>query len=113
MAESFDAKKEGNRIVAAYLSAVGWAKEWQRTIVREIHRPQEREVIEEKIRKVDHQIEDAEGKFSDEVDHWLKSKDPMRFEVLETIYNKLKVRNDLGYFAKAALERIKRSLPPV
>jgi hypothetical protein len=113
MAESFDYKKEGRRIAAAYLNRLGWIGEQKRFAAGEVRTLKDREVLEEKFRQAQEREEEAGGKLAEEVDVWLKSKDPMRFVVLEEVYQILEKRGDLDFFGKQTLTRLKKALPPV
>lgn len=103
---------EGQKIARDYLSKLGWAKEWQRTVEQEIRPAQTREEEEGKFRKADQMIEDAEANLSAEFDKWRKSDRPEAKEVLSTILKELGDRTDLGFFGKRIVDRIRVILRP-
>lgn len=108
-----DPLHEGQKIARDYLSKVGWAREWRRTVEREIRPAWTREEEEEKFRKADQMEEDAEANLSAEFDKWRKSSLPEAKEVLKTILNELGNRTDLGFFGKRIINRIKERFRPL
>ncbi|MBI5699632.1 hypothetical protein HZC35_04890 [Candidatus Saganbacteria bacterium] len=107
-----DPINEGQKIARGYLSKLGWAREWRRTVEQEIRPAWTREEEEEKFRKADQMEEDAEANLSTEFDKWRKSNMPEAKAVLRTILNELGNRTDLGFFGKRIIDRIKEILRP-
>ncbi len=103
---------EGRRIAGNYLSKLGWAREWRRTVTREIRPAWNREEMEEKFRRADEMDEEAEAFFSAEYDRLRKDPNPINKEILTVIYKQLAERNDLGFIGKRIVARIKESLRP-
>ena len=68
---------------------------------------------EEKFHKADQMEEDAEANLSTEFDRWRKSNLPEAKEVLKIILNELGQRNDLGFFGKRIINRIKGMFRPL
>jgi hypothetical protein len=109
MAErEFNPTEEGRRIAREYLSKRGWAREWRRTLFRQLYPAVQREEYEEKQRRCDQMEEEAEEFFSREVERWRHDPSPEAKEVLRAIYEMLGHRTDLGFFAKRIIERLKR-----
>jgi len=108
-----DPQAEGRRITRNYLSKLGWAREWRRTITREIRPAWTREEMEEKFRRADALEEEAEANLSSEFERLRKSTEPSARETLKTILADLEHRTDLGYFGKRILARIKEMLRPL
>ena len=106
----FRPEEEGRRIAREYLSGLGWARQWRDTISREYFPAYDREKREERVRQADQRVEDAEDKFSSEVDKYLQSRDTDSKIVLETVHNALCRRNDLGFFGKRIMGHIKNRL---
>ena len=111
MAEELnDAQKEGMRIAREYLSKLGWVRAARQTTERQIIPAWTREEREQAFREDDQKIEDAEERFGQEVDRYRKEGSQFAKEVLETVYNMLKNRRDLGFFGKRIVARIKDEL---
>lgn len=110
--EGFNPVEEGRRIAREYLSKRGWAREWRRTLNRQLYPEVQREEFEEKERRCDRMEEDAEEFFSREVERWRHDSSPQAKEVLRTIYEMLGKRTDLGFFAKRIVDRLKREFSP-
>ena len=108
-----DPVHEGQKIARDYLSRLGWAREWKRTVQQEIRPASTREEEEEKFRKVDRMEEEAEANLSAEFDKWRKSNLPEAKEVLRTILNELGNRTNLGFFGKRIINRIKEMFRPL
>ncbi|MFA4844059.1 MAG: hypothetical protein WC632_03820 [Candidatus Margulisiibacteriota bacterium] len=108
MSEEFDPVAEGRRIVSAYLSHLGWAKEWRRSLNTQLYPAFEREELEEKERLCDQREEEAEAGLSSQVERWRHDDSPQAKEVLRTIFDLLRNRNDLGFFAKRIVEHLRR-----
>jgi hypothetical protein len=107
-----DATSEGRRIARNYLSKLGWAREWRRTITREIRPAWTREVMEDKFRRADALEEEAEANLSSEFERLRKSAEPSARETLKTILVELGHRTDLGFFGKRILARLREMLRP-
>lgn len=113
MAEvEFNPIEEGRRIAREYLSKRGWAREWRRTLSRELYPAVNREEFEEKQRRCDHMEEEAEEVFSREIERWRHDPSPQAKEVLRAIVEMLGKRLDLGFFAKRIVDRLKRMFSP-
>ena len=110
MAEEFNPSEAGRRIAREYLSKLGWAKEWRRTLNTQLYPAVEREVLEEKERHVDQMEEAAEAGLSTAYDQWRHDLSPQAREVLQGIYEILGKRSDLGFIAKRIVERIRATL---
>lgn len=108
--EEADYIEEGKRIVREYLSGMGWLGTRKRAIFSEIHPAVDREINEERFRSIDQKEEDVEWKFSQDTDRWRKSDDKNRVIVIETILKGMGQRNDLGFFAKRIIERLKKEM---
>ncbi|MGB9613285.1 MAG: hypothetical protein ACPL4K_03810 [Candidatus Margulisiibacteriota bacterium] len=106
--EEFNPTEEGRRIAREYLSKRGWAREWRRTLARQLYPAVQREEFEEKQRRCDQMEEEAEEIFSREIERWRHDPSPQAKEVLRTIYEILGKRIDLGFFAKRVIDRLKR-----
>lgn len=102
-----DPLAEGKRIANDYLSKLNWAKEWKRTIWREIPMAWQRDEREDKIRSADQGEIDAEAGISSAFEKLRKSEDPSDREVLRGIYHTLKGRFDLGFIGMRILSRLK------
>lgn len=102
------ADSQAKRIASAYLSALGWAREWRRTLSRRIQPAWNREEVEAKFRQCNQMEEQAEAQFSAEVDRLEHDSSKEAKAVLETIVKILGNRTDLGFFAKRIVERLKR-----
>jgi len=113
MAEEFNPVEEGCRIANQYLSKRGWAREWRRSLNRQLYPGVQREEFEAKERQCDQMDEEAEEIFSREVERWKEDPSPQAKEVLRTIARILGKRLDLGFFAKRIVDRLKRDLGPV
>ena len=109
MAEEFDPAKEGKRIAREYLSKRGWAREWRRTLERQLYPAVNREDFEAKERQCDQMEQEAEETFSREIERWRHATSPQAKEVLQTIYSLLSPRSDLGFFAKRIVDYLKRN----
>lgn len=110
---AIDPIHEGQKIARDYLSKLGWAREWRRTVQREIRPAWTREEEEEKFRKADQMEEEAEANLSTEFDRWRKSDLPEAKAVLKTILNELGQRTDLGFFGKRIINRIREMFRPL
>jgi len=110
MAEELNTTNEGRRIAREYLSKRGWAREWRRTLNRELYPAFQREELEAKERQCDQLEEDAETFISQEVERWRHDSSPQAKEVLQGIYEILANRNDLGFFAKQIVGHLHRQL---
>ena len=110
MAEEFDPANVGKRIVANYLSGLGWAREWRRTAMREVRPEWTREEMEEKFRRCDRMEEEAEGAFSREVERLRKDLSKGATEVIRTIVKLLEKRTDLTFLGKSIVGHLKREL---
>jgi len=110
MAEDFNPSQEGRRIANEYLSKRGWAREWRRTLNRELYPGFQREEFEEKEQKCDAMEQDAEDFFSAQVERWRRDPSPEAKKVLWAILDTLGKRADLGFFAKRIVDRLKREL---
>jgi len=109
----FNPTEEGRRIANQYLSKRGWAREWRRSLNRQLYPGFQREEFEEKERQVDRIEEEAEEVFSREVEHWRRDASPQAKAVLRTIYEVMGKRTDLGFFAKRIIDRLKREFTPL
>ena len=107
MAEEKDPKVEARRIAGAYLSKLGWTREWRRAIVNEIPPDWRTEDIEVKNRRADTMEEEAETEFSSEFEAMRKSSDPNSKEILREILRILGSRSDLGFIGKRIIARLK------
>jgi len=101
---------EGEKIARAYLSKLGWAHEFRRTLNTEIYPEWRREEFEAKERQVDAMEEEAEAYFSSEYDRLRKSNTPEAGEALKEILKILGPRNDLGFIGRRIVDRIRRTL---
>lgn len=108
MAEEFNPVEEGRRIAHAYLSKRGWAREWRRTLSRQLYPAVQREEFEAKQRQCDQMEEEAEEAFSRSIERWRHDPSSQAKTVLETIVDVLGKRTDLGFFAKRIVDRLKR-----
>ncbi|MCX5750550.1 MAG: hypothetical protein NT099_02580 [Candidatus Saganbacteria bacterium] len=102
-------EKEAQRIVAEYLSGLGWARQWQQVIERE-PRSFGRDEREDKLRKAEKMMEETEDRFSQHVEKYLHDSSPEAKQVLENILKKLSPRRDLGFFCQRILSHIKNKL---
>jgi hypothetical protein len=108
--EDFNPEKEARRIVADYLSGLGWIKQWQGTVAREgraVFKPEE---IEERFRRTGRMMDDTEDRFSQNVEKYLHDNSPQAKEVLTWILKLLSGRRDLGFFCQNVLGHIRRRL---
>lgn len=94
------------------MSRRGWAQEFRRSLNTQLYPAFNREEFEEKQRRVDQMEEEAEELFSREIDRWRHDPSPQAKEVLSNIYEILKGRTDLGFFAKRIVERLRREFKP-
>jgi hypothetical protein len=106
--EEFNYLEEGRRIARTYLSKRGWAREWRRTLSRQLYPEVNREEFEAKERRCDQMEEEAEEIFSREFERWRHESSPQAREVLRGIYELMGRRTDLGFIAKRIVDRIKR-----
>lgn len=113
MGEDFDPIEEGKRIAREYLSKRGWAKEWRRSLERQLYPAVEREEFEAKEKQCDEREEEAEGAFSAKVESWRKDPSPQAKEVLRAIVQMLGRRKDLGFFGKRIVDRLTKELGPL
>jgi len=112
MADEFDPIREGRRIASEYLSKRGWAREWRRTMNRQLYPAVQREEFEEKERRCDGLEEEAEDVFSSEYERLRKDDAPQAKEVRRVIYEILGRRTDLGFIAKRIVDRLKGEFSP-
>lgn len=105
--ENVNPQKEAFKIVDKYLSELGWAREYKNNVMREIGRAYEKD---QKFRQGDQKEEIADGAFASEIDDLIQKKTKQSKEILEIIYKKLKNRNDLGFYGKRMMKRIKDHL---
>lgn len=112
MAEAFNPKEEGHRIANEYLSKRGWAREWRRSLDRQVNPGFQREEFEEKEQQCDRTEEDAEAIFSAKVEQYRRDGSPQAKAVLWSIVDIMERRTDLGFFAKRIIDRLKRELGP-
>jgi hypothetical protein len=103
-------KAEGMRIAHNYLSQLGWAREWRRTVTSEIRPAWNREEIEAKFRRADEMDEAAETNISREFDRLRKNNTPETKETLAVILKQLGSRTDLGFIGKRIVSRIRDML---
>jgi hypothetical protein len=108
--ENLDPKAEGRRIAHNYLSQLGWAREWRRTVTREIRPAWNREEMETKFRRADEMEESAEADISREFDRLRSNLTPGTKETLAIILKELGGRNDLGFIGKRIVVRIRKIL---
>ena len=108
--EEFNPIEAGRRLAREYLSKRGWAREWRRTLSRQLYPAVNREEFEAKERQCDQMEEEAEESFSREIERWRREPSPQAKEVLRTVYEMLGRRTDLGFFAKRIIEYLKRQL---
>jgi len=113
MAEEFNPKEIGRRIANEYLSKRGWAREWRRSMDRQVYPGFQREEFETKERQCDQTEEEAEEVFSTKVEEYRRDRTPQSKEVLWAIVDIMGKRTDLGFFAKRIIDRLKRELGPV
>ena len=106
--EEFNYLEEGRRIARTYLSKHGWAREWRRTLNRQLYPEVNREEFEAKERQCDQMEEEAEEIFSAAYEKWRKEDNPAGREVRRGMYEILGKRSDLGFFAKRIVDRLKR-----
>jgi len=102
-----DPKAEGLRIAHNYLSQLGWAKEWRRTVTSEIRPAWTREEMEGKFRRADEMEEAGEANISREFDRLRNDLSPEKKETLAVILKELGNRNDLGFIGKRIVIRIR------
>jgi len=113
MAEELDYFEAGRQIARQYLSKRGWAREWRRTLSRQLYPAFQREELEAKERQCDQLEEDAEALFSQQYDRWRKEPEPQSGQVLRGIQAVLGKRTDLGLIAKRISDRINRGFSPL
>ena len=101
---------EAQRIIREYLSGMGWVRAQRNILYKELKPAVEREDVEQNFKQLAEKEEDIEWKFGQEVDKWRKSDDPMRKIVLERIVQEVGRRNDLGFFGRRIVDRVKREL---
>jgi len=101
---------EAKRIIREYLSQMGWVRSHKDSIYRELMPTMPRDEVEEKLRDITQREEDVEWKFGQDVDKWRKSTDPNRKIVLEEIVKAMWHRNDLGFFGRRIVDRVKREI---
>lgn len=102
--------EEGRRIAAEYLSKRGWAREWRRTLNRELYPAVQREEFEAKERQCDRMEEEAEEVFSREYDRLRNDPSPEAKAALETVLQMLGNRHDLGLIAQRIVDRMRHQL---
>jgi hypothetical protein len=112
MAEEFNPKEIGRRIANEYLSKRGWAREWRRSLDRQIYPGFQREDFEAKEKQCDQAEEEAEEIFSAKIEEYRRDLTPQSKEVLWAIVDIMGNRTDLGFFAKRIVDRLKRELEP-
>ena len=107
--EDGDYINEAKRIVREYLSGLSGLRANRRMTVTEVRPAVDNADLEEKFRRFNLQEEDIEWKFGQEVDRW--KNDPGRGSklVIGEIIKALGSRNDLGFFGKRIVERLKRN----
>jgi hypothetical protein len=110
MDENISPKEEGERIAREYLSKRGWVREWRRSSESQVSKVLQNEEFETKERRCDQMDEDTESNFSTKVDLYRKDGSARSKEVLWAIVDVLGNRNDLGFFAKRIVDRLKREL---
>ncbi|MDD5382711.1 MAG: hypothetical protein PHH60_03545 [Candidatus Margulisbacteria bacterium] len=110
MAEERNPAEIGRAIAGEYLSKRGWALEWRRTLNRQLYPGFQREEFEEKEKRCDQMEEEAEEIFSRNVERWRHRTTPEAQVVLQSIVKMLGKRNDLGFFAKKIVGRLKTEL---
>ncbi|MCX5726946.1 MAG: hypothetical protein NT030_07245 [Candidatus Saganbacteria bacterium] len=108
--ENFDPEKEGRRIVAGYLSGLGWTREWRRTITGEVRPAWSREDREDKFRQADQMEEQAEEAFSKEIERLRKDPSKEATLVMRSIVKLLENRTDLTFLGKSIVGHLKREL---
>ncbi|OGB89857.1 hypothetical protein A2625_05350 [candidate division WOR-1 bacterium RIFCSPHIGHO2_01_FULL_53_15] len=109
----FNPTEEGKRIAREYLSQRGWAREWRRSLDRQLYPAVQREELEEKERRVDRMQEEAEEVFSREYEKWRKDDSPAGQEVRRGMFELLGKRRDLGFIGQRIVERLKREFTPL
>ena len=105
--EAINPKAEGIRIVKKYLSELGWAREFKRSVTRQLIPAIEKEP---KLVEGDRMEETADENFGREVDVWRKSDAKEAKDVLRIILKELGHRADLGFFGKRMVNRLKDEL---
>ena len=105
--EKIDPKVEGARIVNKYLSELGWAKEYKRSVARQLIPAIEKDP---KLEDGDKMEEKAEENFGNEVDRWRSENTDEAREVLNAILKKIGKRRDLGFFGQRMIKRLKEEL---
>ena len=102
-----DPGAEARRIVNKYLSELGWAKEYKNMVVRQLLPAIEKDV---KLRQGDEMELAADEHFGAEVDRWWGERSKLSKAVLSRIFELLRKRSDLSYFAKRMVNRLKGEL---
>jgi hypothetical protein len=110
MGAEINPQAEAQKIAAAYLNGVGWAREWERTISAELLPENLHAEREAKFRRAQKVREDAEDQLVAGIEKWLHSKEAVRHAVLEEIYKKLASRRDLTLIAQKMLVRVEKVL---
>lgn len=105
-----DYVNEAKRIVREYLSGLVRIKAHRNMAVREVRPAVQNAEVEEKFRQLNQQEEDIEWKFGQETDKWRNSPDKGAKIVIGEIVKALGKRNDLGFFGKRIVERLKRNM---
>ena len=100
-------QKESARIVNRYLSELGWAKEFKRSVTRQLIPAIEKDP---KFRQGDQMEESADEKFCGEVDTLRKENTKGSKEILRNILKQLGKRRDLGFFGMRMMHRLKEEL---
>jgi hypothetical protein len=106
----FKPEQEARRIVADYLSGLGWIRQWQGTIAREGRTVFKADEIEERFQRATKMMEDTEDRFSQNVEKYLHDNSPEAKQVLEWILKLLGGRKDLGFFCQRILGHIRNRL---
>lgn len=103
-----DPIQEGRRIVSIYLSSKSWSAHWRDKVLDNFPLYRDRSRADDHLTKSNAMIEDAEDTFSSQVEEWRRSSSPLRHDVLSTIVQMLHHRNDLGFFARRIVDRLRR-----
>jgi len=111
MAEPLTPFEEGRRIAREYLSKRGWVREWRRNLNTQLYPTLIREEFEEKLKRCDQLEEEAETLLSSAYEQWRKDDSSAAKEVLRGILELLGQRNDLGFFGKRIIDRLKVEFP--
>jgi hypothetical protein len=107
-----DPEKEGIRIARAYLSRIGWTKEWRRYFTTQVSERFSRDELEDKNLKADAMEEEAEAELSTAFEELRKRDDSGSKTTLAAILKILGPRNDLGIVGKSIVNRIRAMIKP-